>query len=144
MPALNVGRDRAYILPMRRLAAATLVITLAAPVSAQEADPGGFNLMKEGARLLFRGLLQEMEPAMSDLQGMAEELRPKFRDFAQEMGPALGDLIAEVEDWSVYEPPEMLPNGDIILRRKPVEPDDPEGATPRKDQAPPNEGEIDL
>ncbi len=129
---------------MKRLAAATLVITLAAPVSAQEEDPGGFDLMKEGARLLFRGLLQEMEPAMNDLQGMAGELRPKIRDFAQEMGPALGDLMAEVEDWSVYEPPELLPNGDIILRRKPAEPDDPEGAPPRKDPDPPNEGEIDL
>jgi hypothetical protein len=24
-----------------------------------------------------------------------------------------------VEDWSVYEMPEILPNGDIIIRKKP-------------------------
>ena len=34
------------------------------------------------------------------------------------------ELMDEVEDWSVYEPPVMLPNGDIILRRKvPLKPE---------------------
>ncbi len=77
------------------------------------------------------GIMKEMEPALDGLQ----ELRPKFRNFAREMGPALRDLMSEVEDWSVYHPPEMLPNGDIILRRK-----DPEPETD-----PPEEGEqIDI
>jgi hypothetical protein len=32
------------------------------------------------------------------------------------------DIMDEVKDWSVYEAPEMLPNGDIIIRRKPDAP----------------------
>jgi len=46
-----------------------------------------------------------------------------LRSFAQEMGPALGALLEQVEDWSIYEPPVILPNGDIIIRRKPEAPD---------------------
>ena len=93
--------------------------------------------MKEGARQLFRGLMQEMEPALNDLQGLSEEMRPRMRDFAQQMGPALRVLLAQVDDWSVYEPPEMLPNGDIILRHKdPAEPD------PLKDPQPGDDIEI--
>jgi hypothetical protein len=56
----------------------------------------------------------------------------------QEMGPALAELAAEVKDWSVYEMPEILPNGDIIIRKKQTEdapetpealPEAPDGAT---------------
>ncbi|KAG1715540.1 hypothetical protein GQR58_000513 [Nymphon striatum] len=87
------------------------------PVSAEEE---GLSLMEEGARLFFRGIMQEMEPALEDLQGLAEDMQPAMRNFVDNMGPALRDLLAEVEDWSAYEPPEVLPNGDIILRRKPT------------------------
>jgi hypothetical protein len=41
------------------------------------------------------------------------------------MGPALTTLLAEVEDWADYAPPETLPNGDIIIRRKPEPDPDP-------------------
>ena len=34
------------------------------------------------------------------------------------MGPALETLLEAVEDFSAYHPPEVLPNGDIILRKK--------------------------
>ena len=39
-----------------------------------------------------------------------------------EMGPAMIELMDEVKDWSAYEAPEILENGDIIIRRKPQEP----------------------
>lgn len=66
----------------------------AVPVAAQDSDvEDGFDLLSEGTRLLLRGLLEEMEPALRDLQG------------------ALRDLDA-------YHAPEVLPNGDIIIRRK--------------------------
>ncbi|WP_422825924.1 hypothetical protein [Thalassococcus sp. BH17M4-6] len=103
------------------------------PAFAQQAEEeDGFSLMEEGAKLLFRGLMQEMEPALDELQGLAEDIKPQLRDFVREMGPALRELMTEVQDWSVYHPPEMLPNGDIILRRKTPEelkqePDRPEG-----------------
>ncbi|WP_370639409.1 hypothetical protein [Cognatishimia sp. F0-27] len=91
--------------------------TIAAPGAAQDTD-GGFNLMEEGAKLFLRGLMEEMEPALDELQGLAEEMEPALRDFAQTMGPHLRDLARQVEDWTAYHPPEILPNGDIILRRK--------------------------
>lgn len=105
---------------------------MAMPVYAQDNEEG-LSLMEEGARLFFKGIMQEMEPALKELEGLAEELEPALRSFAMEMGPALRDLLAEVEDWSMYHPPEILPNGDIIIRRK--SPDEPI-------QTP--EGEIEL
>lgn len=120
---LNLGPGIGYDDRMRRVLIASLaVLSLAVPLSAQEEpvpeDDEGMSLMERGARLFMEGMMREMEPA---LEGLGE-LGPMFRDFAQEMGPALRDLIEEVEDWSVYHPPEMLPNGDIIIRRKePVE-----------------------
>lgn len=41
---------------------------------------------------------------------------------AEEFGPAIETLRERIEDWSYYEKPEMLPNGDIIIRRKPDHP----------------------
>ena len=75
--------------------------------------------MERGAQMLMEGLLREMEPALDDLQGMAQEFGPALQSCATQMGPALRDLLDEIEDWSVYAPPEILDNGDIIIRRKP-------------------------
>ena len=92
---------------------------LAFPVLAQEAEEeDGFSLMEEGAKLLFRGLVQEMEPALEDLRGFADEFEPGLKDFVTEMGPGLIDLLGKIDDLSVYHMPEILPNGDIIMRRK--------------------------
>lgn len=93
-------------------------IALASAMPARADDATGRSLMEEGARLLMEGLLKEMEPALDELQGLADEIQPKLREFWAEMGPALGDLMQEIEDWSAYHPPEVLPNGDIIIRRK--------------------------
>ena len=55
------------------------------------------------------------------------------------MGPALGSILESVEDWSVYEAPEILPNGDIIIKRKP-EPETPKGPMIFLDKTP----QIDI
>ena len=118
---------------MRRLALITAAaLCLTAPALAQdtEAEPDApeneRSLMEEGARLFLEGILREMEPALRDLEGMAGEIEPALRDFAQEMGPAFAELLGKVDDLSNYEMPEMLPNGDIIIRRKePLEPEMP-------------------
>jgi len=34
------------------------------------------------------------------------------------LGPALRDLEEKIDDLNAYLPPEVLPNGDIIIRRK--------------------------
>lgn len=60
-------------------------------------EDGGRDLMAEALRLFMQGFMAEMEPALEDLQGFVEGL-------------------------NAYHPPEILPNGDIIIRRKtPVE-----------------------
>ena len=119
---------------MKQIAAAA--VALSATVMPAAAEDGG-SLMERGARLFFEGLMEEMEPAMRELEGMAESIEPALRGFAQEMGPALQELMETVEDWSVYEPPVMMPNGDILLKRKPD--------APKPDALPaPEAGEIDI
>ena len=59
--------------------------------------------------MFFRGLMDEMEPALRDLQ--------------EGMEPALRDLMEKLDDLDAYHLPEVLPNGDIIIRRKtPLDP----------------------
>jgi len=71
------------------------------PVSAlaqeQESDMSkGTELLGEGAMMLLRGLMDELEPAAE----------------------GWSSLMEMINDFSAYEMPEMLPNGDIIIRRK--------------------------
>lgn len=108
-----------------------VLISLCAPAVAQEEgeEEGGLSLMERGAQMLMEGMLKELEPALEGL----DNLGPSLRAFAQEMGPALAELMDEVKDWSAYEPPEVLPNGDIIIRKKPPE-----------DLAPPEGDQVDI
>ncbi|MFD0980180.1 hypothetical protein [Tropicimonas aquimaris] len=75
----------------------------------------GFSLIEEGAKLLLRGLTDEIEPLMEDL---ATEMEPKLRAFAEDFMPMLDEFSDLIGDLDMYHPPEKLPNGDIILRRK--------------------------
>ncbi len=76
----------------------------ATPAAAQEEDRGR-DLMAEALRLFMQGFMAEMEPALEDLQGFVDNL-------------------------NAYHPPEILPNGDILIRRKtPEEMGAPEGET---------------
>lgn len=111
----------AYIKGMKRvlLPLSVAVCVLAAPVWAQDdTEEDGFSLMERGAELLLEGIVREMDPALDDLRGMFEEIEPGLRTFLDEMGPALAELMGKIDDISAYHPPEMLPNGDIIIRRK--------------------------
>lgn len=97
----------------------------------------GIDLMEEGARLLLRGLLSEMDPALEELKDLAAEMGPQMRLFAEEMGPALAALLDQVDDLTNYDAPELLQNGDIIIRRRLDAPKFvPEGAD--------DNGQIDL
>lgn len=115
---------------MRRFAHGALVaVALAFPAGAQETGEGR-SLMEEGMRLFLDGLREEMSPALRELQGMAEEFGPSMRSFLQEMGPAFAEMLDEVRDWTQYHPPELLPNGDIIIRRRQTEESEQPPATP--------------
>lgn len=59
----------------------------------QDEAPQGRDLMAEALRLFMQGFMAEMEPALEDLEGFVDNL-------------------------NAYHPPEVLPNGDIIIRRK--------------------------
>lgn len=63
------------------------------PAFAQDEEPQGRDLMAEALRLFMQGFMAEMEPALEDLEGFIDNL-------------------------NAYHPPEVLPNGDIIIRRK--------------------------
>ena len=75
---------------------------VAAPAFAQDTpEPQWRDLMSEALRLFMKGLMEEMEPAIDDLSSLLDNL-------------------------DAYHAPEVLPNGDIIIRRKtPIEPDAP-------------------
>ena len=105
------------------------MLAIGAPV-AQAEEMSDTDRIKRGLELFFEGLQGEMGNQLSELEGLADEARPALRDFLLRMGPALGALMDQVEDWNRYQMPEILPNGDIIIRRKP-EPDalpGPDGA----------------
>jgi hypothetical protein len=104
---------------MMRIIALALMLA-AAPAAGQETSPRdapgggpaeGLSLIERGVRLLFRNLLDEMEPTVRDfaegLEGFVTEAEPMLRQLARIMG-----------DVRSYHAPEILPNGDIIIRRK--------------------------
>ncbi len=97
---------------MTRFAALPLLAVLAAaPLAAQETPAEeGWSLMQQGATLLFDGLRSEMEPALQDMAAAFAGAEPMLRD-----------LIGMMGDVTRYQAPEILPNGDIIIRRKPAE-----------------------
>jgi len=97
--------------------------------------------MRQGLQLFLEGLQDELSPALREFSDLAEQAGPAMRDFLQEMGPAFAEMLNEIQDWSAYHPPEILPNGDIILRRK--VPDDPPETEPDVAEPAP-EGQIDL
>nr|WP_282091422.1 hypothetical protein [Epibacterium ulvae] len=92
------------------------------------------SLIEQGLELFMQGLQDEMSPALETMQDLLEQVGPSLGAFLAEMGPALAEIASEIEDWSAYELPEILPNGDIIIRKKPTEDAD----------APRPEGEVEL
>lgn len=105
-----------FVIPAFCAFALSALTLSALPVQAEEED--GFSLMEEGAKLFMRGIMQEMEPAIDEMRDLAEEMEPALRQMLAEMGPAFAELLDKVDDITLYHPPELLPNGDIILRRK--------------------------
>ena len=88
---------------------ALCLLLSAAPLAAQEADPPaeGLDLMQEGAEMLLRGLMDEIEPPLDEMAQALAALEPRLRE-----------LLALVDDLGNYEAPERLANGDILIRRK--------------------------
>ncbi|RFU11610.1 AAA+ family ATPase [Rhodobacteraceae bacterium W635] len=84
---------------------------LATPAAAQDEQRDslrdGWGLLSEGSRLILEGLADEMRPMMDE-----------------HVLPFLAELSELMDDVALYELPERLPNGDIIIRRRePLDPD---------------------
>lgn len=120
---------------MKQILSLTFAAALVAATAVAEEQQKGPSLVEQGAKLLLEGLIKEMEPAIGDLKKFSQEVEPGLRLFVENMGPALGELMKKVDDFTAYHPPEMLPNGDIIIRRK-----TPDEVKKDKEQA----GEIEL
>ncbi|MEM1077496.1 MAG: AAA+ family ATPase [Pseudomonadota bacterium] len=79
-------------------------------------------------------------PPLSDLDERFDFFADGAREFLDnlesELSPLLKDLGAQLDGLSRYEAPEILPNGDILIRRKP----DPEVTPP----APRPEGKSEM
>ncbi|MGR3714205.1 MAG: hypothetical protein ACU0A6_13925 [Shimia sp.] len=124
-----------YVLTLCAALMAAPVIGQEAPLDGETED--GNSLIEEGARLFLKGLQQEMAPALEGFRDLAGEIGPQMQDFMMQMGPAMAEIVDKVEDWSSYHAPEMLENGDIILRKKtPEEMDLPESID--------GEGDIEI
>lgn len=94
--------------------------TLAPPEAPAEPAPEGdmaegLGLLERGAQMVLRGFLDEIEPKM-------DEIQRGLGDAAKDLGPALDKLLTLFDDFRNYEAPERLPNGDIIIRRRPDAP----------------------
>lgn len=81
-----------------------LIASLATPVVADDAPMA--DLLKRFGEL--------SDNAQTLLKSWADELGPKL----EELGPALENLATKLGDLNAYHPPEVLENGDIIIRRK--------------------------
>jgi hypothetical protein len=92
-------RDSFYIMRMKRFLYITLIPALIA--SPAQSDPKDWEELRKG------------------LEELSEDTQEFFESWVDELGPLLNSLRDKIDDLSEYEPPEVLPNGDIIIRRKP-------------------------
>ena len=66
---------------------------------------------------LLRDLRREAEPRLRDLE---RDLAPLLDGLARRIDPYLAQLGALLGDLTAWEAPEVLPNGDILIRRRPA------------------------
>lgn len=94
---------------MKLIYAALVSLSLVAPAAAEEHKNDtyldGLNEFAEGMRKLLEGFASDLEPMMEDLAERLDGLRG-------------------------YHPPEVLPNGDIIIRKKTPEEIEQEASEP--------------
>ena len=112
-----------------------LALLLAVPAAAQETtspSEDGSSSMEQGLRMFMDGLRDEVEPALRGFQGLAENARPYLEDLQR-------NLSDVVEDVDAYAAPEILDNGDILIRRK-----EPLATEPETDPDPNPDGSVDL
>jgi hypothetical protein len=127
------------ILALCLVAAPALAQETPAPPAAEEDE--GFSLIEEGMKLVMRGLMTEAQPALDEMGKALEEMKPALDALGEEIGPKITQLFAIVDDFTNYDMPVMLPNGDILIRRTaPL----PPKSLPEGEPTPGPNGEIEL
>ncbi len=88
--------------------------------------------MLEMFERMLRGFMTEIEPQMRELERGLEALEPEIQGFLDRM-----------RGMAQYHPPEVLPNGDILIRRRQADdppsdsgPSDPDEAEKGSDSIP--------
>lgn len=104
---------------MRTILVVSLLL-LATPAPAQEAEPPTVFDQLEN---LLQNFLQHLAPQMEQLGEGLQAMEPELRSFLDRM-----------QGMVQYHPPEILPNGDILIRRRAPEDHLPESPSP--DDAP--------
>jgi hypothetical protein len=89
---------------MRNIIAVLLVLSLSNSARAEETA--------------FDDLLKQIEELSNKAQTLLGDWVPAISPKLEELSPAIEDLLNRIEDLSVYHSPEVLENGDIIVRRK--------------------------
>jgi len=124
---------------MRRLLLAAALAAAPLAGHAQDSSDEGSSLLEDGASLFFRGLLEEVQPPLEELAGIGAGHLLTLQAIFEEMGPAFAEVFEQIDSISYYDPPEILPNGDIIFRRSPDAPDwTAQEATAEPERAEPN------
>jgi hypothetical protein len=113
---------------MKHLSALCIAVSLSSPVAAEEETMS--DLLKQFEEL--------SKNAQTLLESWVEDIGPRLED----LGPTLDGLAERLGDLNAYHPPEVLENGDIIIRRK--APPDPMPEAKPENAHPKTEGLIDL
>lgn len=113
-----------------------------APVSAQTGPvpPAQDETQQEGPipltdlfERLLRGFLSEAEPQLRELERGFSALEPEIQRF-----------LDELRGMTQYHPPEILPNGDILIRRREEVPPLQDHSAPNGDDGPPSGTPFEL
>lgn len=108
---------------MKQIIALATAALLAAPLAAQESEglpplelpESEQPFFERWAEDMMKDLMEEIQP---ELESLMDELGPEIEGLFAEMVPRLQELTDKLGGLVLYELPEVLPNGDIIIRRK--------------------------
>lgn len=67
----------------------------------------GLSLMERGAQMLLDHMMTKVEPSLQDMTEALKGAQPRIME-----------LLAMIDDIKNFHAPELLPNGDILIRRK--------------------------
>lgn len=104
------------------------VLPLTAPAQEPPASPDagqmdeGLSLLEQGAQLFLRGLIEQVQPQMQEMQKGLDDFGTRMGSALDQAQPWITALSGLVDDFAYYDAPQRLANGDILIRRKPDAP----------------------